>query len=73
MRSPVMGSPFWLWKAFPRAVMMFAGFCGAGVAGDFDEAVVIAYLLCFVGAAKSARGSSTTYVGMTFYIQESLL
>lgn len=52
MRSGVMGSPFWILKAFPRAVMMLVGFCGADVAGDSDEVVAIA---CRGATAKRAK------------------
>ena len=71
MRSPVMGSPFWLLKAFPRAVMMFAGFCGAG---DSDAFVAIPCLLCCVESqSNQPEGSGTTYVRTSFYIQETSL
>jgi len=61
MRSPVMGSPFWFLKAFPRAVMMFAGFCGAG---DSDAFVAIAACRA---TFKWDKGSGTTCVGTNFH------
>ena len=59
MRSPVMCSPFWILKAFPRAVMMLAGFC---CAEDSDAFVAIA--CCdVVSSSNVKRGLSDNIRG----------